>query len=61
MSVNLLTFMLLKLLDLDFEIQAHVVLDLNGSWIIPIIGLPLCATHTIVVTYCVRLSKQNII
>jgi len=58
-SKNLLTFLLLKLLDLDFETQAHVVLDVNGSCMIPIMGSPLYATHTIVVTYCVKLSKKK--
>lgn len=29
--INLLTLMLLKLFDLDFESQAQVVLDANGS------------------------------
>jgi len=47
------------LFDLDFESQAHVVLDENGSCITPIIGLPLYATQTMVVTYCVRLSTKK--
>lgn len=57
---NKLTLILWKLFDRDFESQAHVVLDANGSYITPIIGIPLYATHTIVVTYCVKLSKISI-
>ena len=31
----------------------------NGLWITPIIGVPLTATHTIVVTYCSRFSVRQ--
>lgn len=54
----LLTLISLKLFDLDLESQAHVVLDVNGSCITPMMGLPLYATQTIVVTYCVKLSTK---